>query len=392
LLCITIVKAQQTHTITGIVTDEQDAPIPGATVFLGDSRKATVSDSEGRFVLAQVQPGNYNLVVKMIGYVVLRHSFILQNKDIRFRFKLQEDNVLLNTVEISAMSWAERKRHLATFIRCFLGTSTNASQCKILNTDDIKLRFDKKNNVLTASSNEFLIIENKALGYRMKYLLNNFSYERPYLDGGIISFAGTLFFADLKGSERQQKRWEQQRANTYLGSVPHFFRSLFNNTLEEQGFITYIIPNRTTLSKMLIKDSRLILKYLNPVKSFSRYLTTVDENFKTFNVGLLSKDSTEVYVLYTRATEPAEFGERGAVVYRSFKMPSGQLSVIRPTGDSISISRSGDISPVNGILMIGFWTWGQMSSFLPSDYTIPAALEPKNLKVEVPNAAAATGK
>ncbi len=54
------IKAQQPHNITGVVTDEKDQPIPGATVFLGDSRKATATDANGNFTLNKVQPGKYS--------------------------------------------------------------------------------------------------------------------------------------------------------------------------------------------------------------------------------------------------------------------------------------------------------------------------------------------
>ncbi|WP_157799174.1 carboxypeptidase-like regulatory domain-containing protein [Mucilaginibacter auburnensis] len=378
LICINsvIVHAQQTYNITGIVTDEKDVPIPGATVFLADSRKATVSDADGRFTLQQVQPGKYNIVVKMIGYIVTTHEFLLQNNNMRFRFKLPEDNIVLNTVEISAMSWVERKRHLATFIRCFFGASKNAEQCKILNTDDIKIRFDKKTNVLTASSNEFLIIENKALGYRMKYLLSNFLFDSSLTGGGLISFDGTVFFEDMKGSARQIKKWEEERANVYLGSIPHYFRSLFNNTLEQNGFITYILPIPKVLNKMAMNKPEMLGKYFRPVNSLSKYINRVDSNFKTFDLGLLRKDSTELYVLYTPKKEPQEFLDKGTKVNRYFKVPVGQLSIIRPTQDSLLISSRGDISPVSSILYIGYLAWGQVSSFLPSDYELP-----KNTKI-----------
>ncbi|MFD0748613.1 carboxypeptidase-like regulatory domain-containing protein [Mucilaginibacter calamicampi] len=377
-ICIGAVSAQQTYTITGIVTDDKDAPIPGATVFIGDSRKVTASDSEGRFTFTQMRPGNYNVVVKMIGYEILQHAFMLQNKDAKFRFKLQESNEMLNTVEINAMSLAERKRLLAIFMECFLGRSKNAAQCKILNTDDIKLRFDKKNNILTANSSEFLIIENKALGYRMKYLLNNFLYDRS-IGNNLIFFDGTLFFEDMKGNPRQQKKWDVERVTTYLGSVPHYYRSLFSNTLEENGFLTYVVPNPKSFNSKAILNPDMLLKYFMPVGDLKRYIKDVDDNFKSFNLGLLTKDSTELYVLYTPKNEPADFKERGNVVYRAFKMPAGQLSIIRPTADSLLISRSGDITPVNSILFVGFWGWGQAAAFLPSDYMIPAGMEPPKI-------------
>lgn len=373
--------AQQAYIITGVVTDDKDLPIPGATVFLGDSRKATVSDKEGRFVLSQVQPGNYNLVVRMIGYVVLQHSFMLQNRDARFRFKLQEDNVMLNTVNISSMSLAERKRLLTIFMECFLGRSKNAAQCKILNTDDIRIQFDKRRNIITASSSDFLVIQNKALGYTMKYLLNNFTYDRSSFQG-IISFDGTLFFEDMKGNARQQKKWEEERVNTYLGSVPHLFRSMFSNALDENGFVIYQMLTRKAIDAYGKKQQRIPAQYYLPVKSFDKFIKNVDDNFKTFNLGLLRKDSTELYVVYMPKNEPGDFLEKGAVVQRFFQMPAGQASIIHPTADSIVVSRSGDISPVNSVLYGGFFAWGQVAAFLPSDYTIPAGMEPPKIKVK----------
>jgi len=375
--------AQQTYTISGIVTDDKDEPIPGATVFIADSRKVTASDKDGRFTLTQVQPGNYNLVVKMIGYTVLQHAFMLQNNNARFRFKLQEDNVMLNTVEINAMSLAERKRLLAIFLDCFLGRSRNAAQCKILNTDDIKLRFNKNTYVLTASSSDFLIIENKALGYRMKYLLNNFLYDRSLAANNLISFEGTLFVEDMAGNPRQQKKWEEERVNTYLGSIQHYYRALFSNSLQEDGFVTYVIPNPKAFDNLMKKNPNMLLKYTRPVNSLTRYITDVDDNFKSFDLGLLRKDSTELLIVYTPKKEPADFVERGNVIQRPFKIPAGQLSIVRPTGDSLLISRRGDISPGTSILFLGFWAWGQVAAFLPSDYTIPPGMEPPKIKKQV---------
>jgi hypothetical protein len=372
-------SAQQTYTITGIVTDDKDVPIPGATIFIGDSRKVTASNSEGQFTLSQVQPGNYNLVVKMMGYVVLQHTFMLQNKDVRFRFKLQEENVVLNTVNITSMSLAERKRLLAIFIECFLGRSKNAAQCKILNMDDIKIQYDKKKNILTASSYDFLVIENKALGYTMKYLLNSFTYDRSRFPS-IIRFDGTLFFEDMKGNLRQQKRWEEERVNTYLGSVPHLFRSMFSNTLDENGFVVYQMLTRDAIDVYGKKQQRIPSQYFLPVKSLDRFIRKVDDNFKTFNLGLLNKDSTELYVVYTPKSEPRDFLEGGVLVQRFFQMPTGQASIIHPTGDSVVISRSGDISPVNSVLFGGFFAWGQVAAFLPSDYTIPAGMGPPEIR------------
>jgi len=371
--------AQQSYTISGIITDDKDVPIPGATIFIADSRKVAASDKDGRFTLTQVQSGNYNLVVKMIGYVVITREFVLQNKDLRLGFKLQEDNLLLTTVNISGISRIDREMYLETFIRCFFGTSTYARDCKIKNADIIKFNYNKQTDVLTASTDDFLIIENKALGYRLKYLLNNFSYDTGNV-GGITSFAGRLFYEDMPGDERHQKEWREARAKVYLGSITHFFRALFNNKTDENKFVVYRVPNEQLLNAYAKKHKQVPLRYYQPVKSLKGFITEIDESFKEFDLRPLIKDSTELLVLYTPEREPKDFGGRGTIIGRTFKMPLGQLSLLRPVRDSVLIHRNGDVRPATNLIKGGFWTWGQMATFIPSDYELPADLETPKMK------------
>jgi len=372
-------SGQQTFTVTGVVTDDNDMPIPGATVFLGDSRKATATNDEGEFTLGQVLPGKYNLVVKMIGYVVSTHAFLLQNADMRFRVKLQEDNVELKAVNISGISLAERRRHLATFTRCFLGASKHAAQCKIINTDIIVFSFDKKRNILSVHADDFLAIENRALGYRMKYLLNSFTYDRSGV-AGMLSFDGTVFYEDMEGNPNQKKRWEQQRVDAYLGSSMHFFRSLLNNSLEKNGFVVYEMLNRLALEARQIEKKPIPIKYFKSVKLFKKYTYAVDSNSRGFNLGFFRKDSTELYVVYTPINEPQEFLDGGVVIHNTFGMPQGQKSIIGPLRDTLFINRNGSVSPNGGIQFTGFWMWGKMSWALPADYEIPAGMQLSKIK------------
>jgi hypothetical protein len=372
-------SAQQTYTITGIVTDDKDAPIPGATVFIADSRLAAATDAEGRFALKQVWAGKHNLVVKMMGYVVTTHEFTLQNEDLRFRLKLSEDNLLLNAVNISGISRVDRESYLETFMRCFFGTSAYARDCKIKNADIIKFHYNKETDVLTAGTDDFLIIENKALGYRIKYLLTNFSYDKGNV-GGITSFAGKLFYEDMPGNEREQKEWREARADVYLGSITHFFRALFNSKANEDKFVIYQVPNQLLLNAYAKKHKQPPQRYYKPVKSLNKFITGIDDRFKAFDIRPLIKDSTELLVLYTPKREPKDFGGRGTVIGRTFKMPLGQLSFLRPVRDSIIINKNGDVSPATNLIKGGFWTWGQMATFIPSDYELPTDLEIAKMK------------
>lgn len=362
--------AQQTYNINGVVTDENDVPVPGATVFLGDSRKAAATDANGQFALERVQYGNYVLVVKMMGYVVLEHEFTLQ-RNMRFRFKLHEDNIELKTVNISAISTADRKTYLAIFIKNFLGSSANAARCKILNTDVIKLQFNKRTNVLTATSDNFILIENKALGYRMKYLLNEFRYDRSSADNTTIAFRGTLLFEDLPGNARQQRNWERERLNTYLGSVPHFFSSVFDNSLEKNGFLVYQTPDKYRLANTLRQGRPLSREFSKPLTSLKTFITEIDSNVKQIDLDLLQKDSTDLYVVYTPKDEPADYIKIAGSVARTLDRAAGQTSIMHPLQPQMIFGKYGNITPTNGVQLSGYWAWGQMSAFLPSDYTLP---------------------
>lgn len=379
IICTAFANAQQTYNITGVVTDDKDAPIPGATVFLGDSKKATATDGEGRFVLSRISRGKYTLVIKMIGFVVTTHNFVLQNKDLKFRIKLPEDNQILNTVNISALTRQEREDYLEMFTRCFFGTSYAARECRILNPDIIKYSYNRDKNILTAATDDFLIIENKALGYKMKYLLTNFTYDIGSV-GGLIAFAGKFFYEDLPGDSIKMQKWEEARADVYLGSITHFFRALFNDKLNDNSFVIYRVPNQQLLNAYAKRRKEISQRYYKPVKSLNEFITAVDDNFKIFNLKPLISDSTELYVLYTPKREPKDFTGRGVQMGRAFKMPLGQLSLLRPVGDTVLINRNGDVSPAVNLIKSGFWTWGQMSAFIPPDYEIPPALENAKLK------------
>ena len=87
---------------------------------------------------------------------------------------------------------------------------------------------------LEAWSNDFLIVENKALGYRIKYLIDTFSFSGLT---GMTDWRGHAVFEELKGTAEQKKDWNKRREDAYYGSARNFLRSLSNNTLTQDGFI-----------------------------------------------------------------------------------------------------------------------------------------------------------
>ena len=63
------VLAQQTGTITGTVTDAAtNEPLPGVNVIIRGSYHGAATDINGVFRIKEINPGQYNLDVSLIGY------------------------------------------------------------------------------------------------------------------------------------------------------------------------------------------------------------------------------------------------------------------------------------------------------------------------------------
>ena len=58
----------ETGGIDGLILDEEELPIGGATILLVGADTETGSDAGGRFTFSQLQPGDYKLTIKKSGF------------------------------------------------------------------------------------------------------------------------------------------------------------------------------------------------------------------------------------------------------------------------------------------------------------------------------------
>src|SRR3712207_3670705 len=64
---LALLSQDQTQTISGVITDSKERPLPGANVLIKGTRRGTSTDIDGRFVLNNVAP-NAVLVISSQGY------------------------------------------------------------------------------------------------------------------------------------------------------------------------------------------------------------------------------------------------------------------------------------------------------------------------------------
>jgi hypothetical protein len=212
-------------------------PVADASVFLNNSRYGTSTKRDGTYELASVKDGQYDLLVSCIGYEPYRQQISVKSgaikmPDIELMPKINElAEVKIIPGKISRD--LKRERYVRLFKDAFLGRTRNAAECKLLNPELLDFDFDEVSEKLTATSPDFLVIENKALGYRIKYLLQSFLFDPR---NGVVSYTGLSLFENMSGKPAQEATWVKKRVETYNGSELHFLRACLADAVSDNFF------------------------------------------------------------------------------------------------------------------------------------------------------------
>lgn len=68
LILVNVIAQKNTGTIKGTITTSDGVVTPGVTVQLKNGNKGAVSNSKGTFEFGKLTPGDYQLLVSLIGY------------------------------------------------------------------------------------------------------------------------------------------------------------------------------------------------------------------------------------------------------------------------------------------------------------------------------------
>ena len=229
-----------TQTLTGTVVDKAtQQPIETVSVYFDNTTIGTTTNEKGEFSITYTDAVQSTLVISYLGYEKVLISDFRSKNDIRV--ELIEANNELDEVYLEYDDGLTRKQKLKLFREEFLGTSKFAKSCKIQNEDDIILRYDKRNKALYASAKAPIEIINKALQYNVSFDLIDFEVSFRYVNPksnsftvNSVSYFGTSFYKNIE--DFKENKAEKNREKAYQGSVQHFLRSLYNKSLEENGY------------------------------------------------------------------------------------------------------------------------------------------------------------
>ncbi len=378
LPCILLAQGTISGKVTAIDTK---SALSKASVFLSNATFGTVTAEDGTFTLIGVKPGQYNLVVSILGYETYNQSILVDAKPQQLVIEMIPKPIQMREVIITTN--ANWKKNYASFVKSFIGTSANSKLCKVINPRVLNFIYHKKTQTLEASTDEFLEVENRALGYKVRFLLKEF--ESSSLTN-IIRYQGQVLFEELKGSASQHKKWEEKRREAYFGSSMHFYRALYQQHLQEEGFVIRQLqrkPNPKRLPEELIQkkyaqfnksNNRDSVNYWNAKAQEPRFIENLikqplrpeDVLRKTDQEGLFALTFPDLlYVVYTKKSDP----DNRDNVYRPLDLESNATSIITLYSPYAVFDRNGVVISPQSTLYEGDWANDKLAELLPVDYT-----------------------
>jgi len=343
-------------TLTGQVTDaETGVPLSGAHVFIASSMLGTTSDRNGAYTLTDVPLGAHRLYVSMLGFEDDFLDILLRdNTDQQFDFELQPSVLEIGEIVVEAERDRRWKRRLERFTREFIGETPNAEQTVILNPE--VLDFEEARGTFKAHASAPLLIENRALGYRIQYFMSDFE-STP----GRVRYDGEGLYEELDAADAEEAAlWETRRREAFIGSFRHFMLALIAGRSEAQGFQTYSRPSAGSKRG----------------DAFSAASTIANQRFPVKPETLLSEGQTDgEYILdFDGHLEIIFMGEQEDPAYLDWSLrpersnPRFQTSWTFLDHGPAIVDYKGDTLDPYAVVFMGYWAFERVADDPPREY------------------------
>jgi len=214
----------------------------------------------------------------------------------------------------------------------------------LLNPQALKFLYFKRNDRLKVLATEPLQIQNKSLGYNLRYELDSFVY---FFKTNLNSYRGKCLFLPMEGDSVQQTIWNNARNESYKGSRLHFLRSYYDSTLADEGFAVNLY-NASSYTKF------------NPVKNPYDTAYYFFDN-RTAIAELFFPEKASIF--YNKKAPEKRYLEKN-------KLPLDvpiQISYV-DLSDAILIKTNGYFTEQKTWVNQGYWSWKNLADQLPYDF------------------------
>jgi hypothetical protein len=327
-------------TITGVVSDSANIPVPNTAVYISKTTIGTITDQKGAYSISIPRQGEFELTASFIGYKTKSKIIFANGNRQIINIKLSLNPVLLNEVTVRSKNKYSLNDY-TDFFKLFIGDKENARNCKVVNPGDLHLYRDPGNNYLRGFSIKPLNIINKALGYSIIYDLIDFNYN---IKDSILIFSGYCYFKPMQGSARIVRKWNRNRLIAYYGSRMHFLRSLYSDSVSSDNF--KVFECKFDSAKNII----------SPVNQFDFH--NLKPAIKSQYLPLFSK--TPLLITYTDNHPELSSGILG------FQSQEYKSTLI--FSDTLKVFQNGNYDNPNSVTWYGAMVNDRVADMLPSDY------------------------
>ena len=323
--------------ISGRVTNvETDAPLFNVNVFLANTTRGDATDKDGYYLIENIPPGAYDLVFSMIGFELEIVSVqMFGTESIECHKKLRPRILKGKEVEVVSSLPKDWKKNLKKFTAAFIGQSKNADQCRLINPEVLDFHVDDKADYFIATTDSILIVENRALGYRIHTILDTFRLSKDNLIYAIHPRYEEL----TPEHEKQRKNWLKNRNRTYRGSFRHFLAALCQDKLEQEGFYVFDLHGN-----LLKKDVFSFLPETNRALKWLCFYKPVEVVY-----------DGAYRIIYGRYFRVGASGSHSSYLYLK--------------KDFALIDTSGNVYTKFAFIHSGYWFNERIADKLPFDYT-----------------------
>lgn len=217
-----------------VIDAETREPIPGANVFLSNTTIGAQSDSEGNYSFTTNEQGSFNLAASFIGYEPGGVNIIIDaGNNVICNFELTQTGLEMDEIVVtsSTKKWREDYSDFKIF---FIGMGLFSQEVEIKNPQVIEFGKMQRNGYINVTTKAPLEVENKAMGYLITIEFIGVSFNPKNYSGRYILYS--KFESKKPSSAEEEEQWKEKRREAYYGSPKHFFKSLVDNNLEENGF------------------------------------------------------------------------------------------------------------------------------------------------------------
>ncbi|MBN1479083.1 carboxypeptidase-like regulatory domain-containing protein [candidate division KSB1 bacterium] len=220
--------------ISGQIIDaETGAPVYYVNIFLANTTIGTTSNTEGRYQISNVPPGNYTLVISHISYETVTQKVMLNSSSKSIlNFAISPTVIEMSPLYIDEERDRTWRKYFKIFEKEFLGYSDNAQACQFINPEVLHLVQGENPETLYGKTIQPLELVHANFGYRIKLIVRSFRITEDKITYTVLP----VFEEMPSASEAQAALWEKNREQAFYGSFRHFFNTLFRQQFRQAGF------------------------------------------------------------------------------------------------------------------------------------------------------------